>query len=178
MRIALAMILATSMFGACKKSAPPPEPAPDPGSAAPVAPVAPKVDRVVYDRLLGNVLQYTYDMIPLLASFDGDCSAQIERMKKFEPLVQKIRDDEVQMDANFEDRIKQHMRDHKDEIVAKIEAQLVAVKMTRPELEAKEADLKAKCASNPAYAAEMDRIGVMKKRRPTSEPQLSLPPQR
>lgn len=172
MRIALAVILAFTSFGACKKSAPAPEPAPDPGSAA----AAPKVDPAVFDRLQANILQYTYDMIPLLASFDGDCNAQIERMKKFEPIVQKIRDDEVQMDAGFEDRIKQYMRDHKTEIAAKIEAQLAAVKFTRPQLEAKEADLKAKCAANPAYAAEMDRIGVM--RRPVSHPQLELPPNR
>jgi hypothetical protein len=161
MRIALAVILA---FAACKKSTPP-DPTPDPGSAG-SAVVTPPVtdDPVVFKRLLDNTLEYTYDMIPLLASFDGDCAAQIERMKKLEPLVQKIRDDSEHVAPDFSDRIKQYMRDHKTEVVAKIEGQLAAVKMTRPELEAKEADLKAKCTSNLAYAEEMNRIGVMKKK--------------
>ena len=98
-------------------------------------------------------------MVPLLAAFDGDCTAQVARMKKLEPLVDRIRDESAKASPDYDAKIQQYVMDHKAEIVGKIDAQLAAAKLTRPQLEAKDADIKAKC-TGPDYAAEMQRIAV------------------
>ena len=166
MRTALAIVVALT---ACKKSTPAPEAKPEPvGSGSAVAP-APVVESAADVKLRDETMTYTFDMIPVLAAWDGDCTKQIERMKALEPLVQKIRDDEAVVAPGFDDRIKQYMRDHKAEVVDKIEAQLTAAKVTRPQLEAKDAEIKAKCTGQD-FADEMNKIGVMKKKSPTPTP--------
>lgn len=162
MRTALAIVLA---FAACKKSSAL-EAKPEPVGTGSAGAPAPAVDSAADVTLRDETLTYTFNMIPLLAAWDGDCTKQIERMKTLEPLVQKIRDDEAAVAPGFDDRIKQYMRDHKAEVVGKIEAQLVAVKVTRPQLEAKETEIKAKCTGQD-FADEMNKIGVMKKKSPT-----------
>jgi hypothetical protein len=160
MRFALVLCL---LIG-CKKDHQdaPAAPAPEPVA---VAPAAPAVDPAVLDRVTQETLEYTFQMVPLLASFDGDCAAQIERMKKLEPLVQKIRDDNALAGPDVDVKIKSYMRAHKDEVVAKMNAQLVAVKLSKEQLEQKDAAIKAKCGEDPAYKDEMNRIGVMRKKR-------------
>ncbi len=170
-----ALVLTFVLAAGCKKH----EATPTAGAAEPVAvaktppagepagmPVGSAAtagsDDAAFERLTRETLDYTYRMVPLLASFDGDCDAQIARMKQLEPLVQQIRDDEAAVAPDFNGRIKDYMQAHKAEVVAKIEEQLAAAHVTRPQLEAKEADIKAKCTS-PAFADEMNRIGVLKK---------------
>src|SRR3954463_3852140 len=151
-------VLILALLIACKKDHQdaPAAPAPEP--------VAVASDPAVLDRVTQETLEYTFQMIPLLAAFDGDCAAQIERMKKLEPLVQKIRQDNELAGPGVDVKIKDYMRAHKDEVVAKMNAQIAAVKLTKDQLEQKDAAIKTKCGSDPAYQEEMNRIGVMKKR--------------
>jgi len=166
MRIALLAALVFA-FG-CKKdheSAPVPAPLPAPtaqGSAATPAP-APS-DPAALDRATKEILEYTDQMIPLLAGFDGNCDHQIAAMAKLEPLVDKIRADTVAAGPDVDVKIKQYMQEHKQEVVAGINKQLELAKMSRADLELKDSDVKAKCGSDPKYQAEMNRIGVMKKK--------------
>jgi hypothetical protein len=165
MRIAL---LALLIVLGCKKdheAAPVPAPLPAPtGSAAAPAPAPAPTDPAALDRVTKEVLEYTDQMIPLLAGFDGDCDHQIAAMAKLEPLVDKIRADTVAAGPDVDVRIKQYMQEHKQQIVDGINKQLDAAKMSRADLELKDSDVKAKCGSDPKYQAEMNRIGVMKKK--------------
>jgi hypothetical protein len=154
MRLVLALLLVVS----CKKSSEQPPPPPSAPVAAPVV----AADDPGFPKLRDDIIEYTGSMIPLLAAFDGDCTAQIERMKKLEPLVDKIREETAKAAPDYDAKIRQYLTDHKVEVVGKIDAQLAAAKLTRPQLEAKDADIKAKC-KGADYAAEMDRIGIMKK---------------
>lgn len=163
MRIALlaALVLA---FG-CKKdheAAPVPAPLPAPGSAT--APAPAPADPAALERVTKETLDYTYQMIPLLAGFDGDCDHQIAAMAKLEPLVDKIRADALAAGPDVDVRIKDYMKEHKNEVVDAINKQLDLAKLSRADLELKDSDVKAKCGSLPKYQAEMNRIGVMKKK--------------
>lgn len=168
MRIALlaALVLA---FG-CKKdheNAPVPAPLPAPaapGSAVAPAPAPAPGDPAAFERVTKETLEYTYRTIPLLAGFDGNCDHQIAAMAKLEPLVDKIREDTAAAGADVDTRIKSYMMEHKQEVVDAINKQLELAKMSRADLELKDSDVKAKCGTNPKYQAEMNRIGVMKKK--------------
>jgi hypothetical protein len=163
MRIALLVTLVLAV--ACKKdheAAPVPAPLPAPGSAA-EPPPAP-ADPAVFERVTKETLEYTYQMIPLLAGFDGDCDHQIAAMTKLEPLVDKIRADTLAAGPDVDVRIKDYMKEHKQELVDAINKQLDLAKLSRADLELKDSDVKAKCGTNPKYQAEMNRIGVMKKK--------------
>jgi hypothetical protein len=154
------IVLVLCLLVGCKKDH---QDAPAAPSPEPVA-VAPAVDPAVLDRVTQETIEYTYQMVPLLASFDGDCAAQIERMKKLEPLVQKIRDDNALAGDGVDVKIKDYMRAHKDEVVAKMNAAIAATHLTKADLEQKDAEIKTKCGSDPAYNEEMNRIGVMRKK--------------
>ena len=160
-----ALLVALVLASGCKKdheAAPAPAPlAPATGSAP--APPAPS-DPAAVDRVTKETLEYTYQMIPLLAGFDGDCDHQIAAMAKLEPLVDKIRADTLAAGPGVDTKIKTYMMEHKQEVVDAINKQLDAAKMSRADLELKDSDVKAKCGSNPKYQAEMNRIGVMKKK--------------
>jgi hypothetical protein len=156
-------VLVLALLFACKKDHQDAAPAPEPVAVAPAPAAVP--DPAVLDRVTTETLEYTYQMIPLLASFDGDCAAQIERMKKLEPLVQKIRDDNALAGPDVDVKIKDYMRAHKDEVVAKMNAQIAAVHLTKDQIEQKDAEIKAKCGQDPAYQDEMNRIGVLRKKR-------------
>jgi hypothetical protein len=165
MRIALAIVVALT---ACKKSSAP-EAKPEPvGSGSAVA--APVVDTAGDVKLREEIMSYTLKMVPLLASWDGDCTKQIERMKQLEPLVQQIRDDEAKVSPGFDDRIKEYMMAHKSEVIGQMEAAITATKLTQAQLGANDAAIKAKCTGQD-YADEMNKIGVMKK-----NPSLPPPP--
>ena len=127
-----------------------------PAAPTPATPVA---DDPLFPKLRDDIMEYTGSMVPMLAAFDGDCTAQIARMKKLEPLVDRIRDESAKASPDYDAKIREYVQDHKLEIVGKIDAQLAAAKLTRPQLEAKEADIKAKC-TGADYAAEMQRIAV------------------
>ena len=165
----LAALVAPLWASGCKKdheAAPAPAPlAPAVGSAAAPAPApAAPADPAAFERVTKETLDYTYQMIPLLAGFDGDCDHQIAAMAKLEPLVDKIRADTVAAGPDIDTRIKTYMMEHKQEVVDAINKQLDLAKMSRADLELKDHDVKAKCGSNPKYQAEMNRIGVMKKK--------------
>jgi len=164
------LLVALVLASGCKKdheAAPAPTPlAPVTGSgAAPApAPAPAPADPAAFERVTKETLDYTYQMIPLLAGFDGDCDHQIAAMAKLEPLVDKIRADTLAAGPDIDVRIKSYMMEHKQEVVDAINKQLELAKMSRADLEMKDADVKAKCGSNPKYQAEMNRIGVMKKK--------------
>ena len=148
MRTALlaALVLA---FG-CKKdheAAPVPAPLPAPGSAT--APPPAPGDPAALERVTKETLDYTYQMIPLLAGFDGDCDHQIAAMAKLEPLVDKIRADALAAGPDVDVRIKDYMKEHKNEVVDAINKQLDLAKLSRADLELKDSDVKAKCGTNP-----------------------------
>jgi hypothetical protein len=159
-------LLATLVFVlACKKdheAAPVPAPLPAPPAAPTTAPAA--ADPAAFERVTKETLEYTYQMIPLLAGFDGDCDHQIAAMAKLEPLVDKIRADSLAAGPDLDVRIKSYMTEHKSEVVDAINKQLDLAKLSRADLELKDSDVKAKCGTNPKYQAEMNRIGVMKKK--------------
>jgi hypothetical protein len=166
MRIAL---LAALVFAfACKKdheAAPVPAPLPAAaGSAVAPAPAPAPADPAALDRVTKEILEYTYQMIPLLAGFDGNCDHQIAAMAKLEPLVDKIRADTLAAGPDVDVRVRQYMQEHKQDLVDAINKQLELAKMSRADLELKDSDVKAKCGTNPKYQAEMNRIGVMKKK--------------
>jgi len=167
MRTLLLAALVAALCG-CKKdheAAPAPAPlAPAAGSAAGPAPAPAPADPAAFERVTKETLDYTYQMIPLLAGFDGDCDHQIAAMAKLEPLVDKIRADTAAAGPDVDTRIKSYMMEHKQDVVDAINKQLDLAKMSRADLEMKDADVKAKCGSNPKYQAEMNRIGVMKKK--------------
>jgi len=167
MRTLLLAALVAALCG-CKKdheAAPAPAPlAPAAGSAAAPAPAPAPADPAAFERVTKETLDYTYQMIPLLAGFDGDCDHQIAAMAKLEPLVDKIRADTAAAGPDVDTRIKSYMMEHKQDVVDAINKQLDLAKMSRADLEMKDADVKAKCGSNPKYQAEMNRIGVMKKK--------------
>ncbi|MEO8840949.1 MAG: hypothetical protein ABI591_02465 [Kofleriaceae bacterium] len=172
MRTALAIVLA---FAACKKAAAP-EPKPEPvGSGSAVAVVAPPTGDTAADQTLRDeIMSYTFEMVPLLAAWDGDCTKQIERMKQLEPLVQQIRKDEAKVAPGFDDRIRQYMMAHKAEVVGNMQAAVAATKLSQAQLEAKDAEIKAKCTGQD-YADEINKIGVMKKQRPNPPPPSPTP---
>ncbi len=89
----------------------------------PKPPPAP-ADPAVFERLTKETLEYTYQMIPLLAGFDGDCYYQIAAMTKLEPLVDKIRADTLVAGPDVNTRIKDYMKEHKQEVVDAINKQL------------------------------------------------------
>jgi hypothetical protein len=155
-------LLATLVLGlGCKKDhEAAPVPAPLPAPSAPSAPA----DPAAFERVTKETLDYTYQMIPLLAGFDGDCDHQIAAMAKLEPLVDKIRADSLAAGPDLDVRIKDYMKEHKTEVVDAINKQLDLAKLTRADLELKDSDVKAKCGTLPKYQAEMNRIGVMKKK--------------
>jgi hypothetical protein len=168
MRIVLVAAL-VSVLG-CKKdheAAPVPAPLPAPvapGSAVAPAPAPAPANPAALDRVTKETLEYTYQMIPLLAGFDGNCEHQIAAMAKLEPLVDKIRADTLAAGPDVDARIKAYMMEHKQEVVDAINKQLDLAKLSRADLELKDSDVKAKCGSDPKYQAEMNRIGVMKKK--------------
>jgi hypothetical protein len=167
MRYALLVVLG---LAACKKSsAPEAKPEPVGSGSASVAPVAPIAETPADQKLREEIMTYTFDMVPLLAAWDGDCTKQIERMTKLEPLVQQIRDDEAKVEPGFEERIKNYMQAHKPEVVGKMQAAIAATKLTQAQLGAKETEIKAKCTGQD-FADEMNKIGVMKKKSPTPTP--------
>lgn len=159
-------LLATLVFVlGCKKdheAAPVPAPLPPPPTAPTTAPAP--ADPAAFERVTKETLEYTYQMIPLLAGFDGDCDHQIAAMAKLEPLVDKIRADTLAAGPDVDVRIKSYMMEHKSEVVDAINKQLDLAKLSRADLELKDSDVKAKCGTNPKYQAEMNRIGVMKKK--------------
>jgi hypothetical protein len=158
------IVLVLCLLVGCKKDHQdaPAAPAPEPVAVAPAP--APTADPAILDRVTQETLEYTYQMVPLLASFDGDCAAQIERMKKLEPLVQKIRDDNALAGPDVDVTIKSYMRAHRDEVVAKMNAAIAATHLTKDQLEQKDAAIKTKCGTDPAYNEEMNRIGVLRKK--------------
>lgn len=162
------LLAALVLASGCKKdheAAPEPAPlAPVAGSAEAPPPAPAPADPAALERVTKETLDYTYQMIPLLAGFDGDCDHQIAAMAKLEPLVDKIRADTLAAGPGIDVRIKSYMMEHKQEVVDGINKQLELAKMSRADLEMKDADVKAKCGSNPKYQAEMNRIGVMKKK--------------
>jgi hypothetical protein len=167
MRTALAIVVALT---ACKKSTPAPEAKPEPvgsGSGSVVAPAP--VDDAADVKLREEIMTYTTKMVPLLASWDGDCTKQIERMKQLEPLVQQIREDEAKVAPGFDDRIKQYMIAHKPEVVGKMQAAITATKLTQAQLAANDTAIKATCTGQD-YTDELNKIGVMKKTSPTPTP--------
>ena len=174
MRYALLIVLG---LVACKKSTPDPGATPagtGPGSAvAPATPTPPTAETPADQKLREEIMTYTFDMVPLLAAWDGDCTKQIERMKQLEPLVQQIRDDEAKVEAGYDARIKYYMQTHKAEVVDKMQAAIAATKLTQAQLGAKDAEIKAKCTGQD-YADEMNRIGVMKKS-PSPSPTPTTP---
>jgi hypothetical protein len=169
MRTALAIVLA---FAACKKSSAPEAKAEPVGSGSAVGSgivLGAPIDLAADTKLRDEIITYTMNMVPLLAAWDGDCTKQIERMKQLEPLVQQIRDDEEKTAPGYDARIKQYMMAHKAEVVGKMEAAIAATKLTKPQLEAKEAEIKAKCTGQD-YADETNKIGIMRKKSPSPTP--------
>lgn len=166
------LITAVLVLTACDRSSPKP-----PRSAEPAA-FAPAVSVTVHDagdgsagdavrqRLVGEVLEYTYDAVPVIAGWDGSCAAQIQRMKKLEPLVRKIRVDTMALGPDGTSQIKVALLPHKAETMAKLDRQLADLHLTRAQLESKERAMKAACGADPGFKAEMDRIGVFKKKTP------------
>ena len=161
-----------SLLAACGQDAPRTSPATAPTPTPPAVTAtadagsaAPAPDPTL-QRLVDETIDYTYKMVPLVASWDGSCSVQIQRMKQIEPLVQRIRDDTAALGPDANTQLKAALAPHKDEVTAKIEHDLADLHVTRAEVEAKDDAVKAACGNDPEYKAEMDRIGVFKKNKP------------
>lgn len=82
-------------------------------------------------RLVEDTIAYTYELIPLLASWDGSCAAQIRRMKKLAPLVQRIRDDTLAVGPEVASHIKDALQERKAEVMAKLDQQLAELHLTQ-----------------------------------------------
>ncbi len=158
MRIALAAVV---LFVGCKKDHKD-DPAQQTPVVAPGSAATPPNDPE-FLAMTQNILGYTSSMVPVLASFDGDCKAHVQRMLTLEPMALKI---SAYADAHpeFDGQMKAWMMAHRTEVGMKMEQAVIATKLSKLELGKKEADIKAKCASDPAFQDAMNRIGVMKKK--------------
>jgi hypothetical protein len=142
-------------------SDPTPAPATPAGSAKP-APPDPAVVQAVAD-----MAQYTVDMMPIMIPWDGNCDAHIKRMLAIEPFVKSLRDRAAALSEDQQAEVKRELGDHRDEILAKVDAQLAAANMRRADIDKREAEIKAKCGADARYQDAMDRIGVFKAKSPT-----------
>lgn len=150
----LRSLLVIGCLSACERAEPTP--------AAPPPVPADKLDGIVDDTLT-----YMDQLPPILLAFDGDCGAHATRLLALEPLVASIRkrsDELLAANPDSPQQLKDRLMTHKTATLAKLEEQLRAKGMTRADVEAKEREVKTKCAADPRVKDAMDRVGLFKKK--------------
>ena len=174
-RTSVLMLLA---LVACEKSATAPAPKPtEPehtaatgsgsGSSASVGGGSGEgVDRAAVDTMIDDMMAYTDQMLPLLVQWNGDCAAQAKRMMVLEPLALKIRAEgaPLEQDPAKRDAYRAAMAAKKPEVMAQVEKKLSAAGLKSSDLDRIEAEMKTKCANDPAYTEAMNHVGLRKKK--------------
>ena len=153
------VLVAAALLG-CGKPSPAPVPppvvaTPRPADAA-TDPLAP---------LIADTLAYTDKLMPIMLAFDGNCDAHADRLLVLEPLVTSIRARGEALDDAQRQEMRQRMMAMKDEVLAKVDAQLAALHASRDAVEAKDRAIKAACSDNARVKDAMDRVGVFKKKK-------------
>lgn len=118
------------------------------------------------DQFMADFLEYGERVVPMLAKFDGDCSAMADRLLTLEPLTKKIRAEGTALDQT---KIKQRAAESRDKIMQRYAELAKSLGMTTADIDKKEAEMKSKCASDPKWLDAQERTGLMKKKKPTSE---------
>jgi len=137
-------------LAACKKSSPASEPAPTDHD-------------VELSTLAADMVAYTKQLPTILQAFDGDCAAHATRLLTLEPQAQSIRGRAVALSPEDNKSVRARMAARKAEILAEIDADLAAKHLTRADIEAKEAAVKAACDTDPKVKDAMTRVGLFKK---------------
>ncbi len=154
---------------ACEKSTPAAKPTE--GSAADGSGSAvPSLDDIkLRDTIVADTIEYSFKTSPILLAFDGDCSRHADRLLALEPLAKKIRENTMRLMAGRADHsdtdVKAKLLEHKDEIMAKINDQLAAGHKTIADVEAMDAEIRAKCGDDPKVKDAMERTGVFKRKK-------------
>ncbi len=120
------------------------------------------------DSIVADTIEYGFKTPPILLAFDGDCSAQADRILTLEPLVKRIRHNTLQLLIGAPDGteadLNARFHERQDEVMAKITEQIVASHHTMAEVDAKEAEMSAKCRNDPKVKDAIHRTGVFKKK--------------
>lgn len=136
---------------ACEKSKPAPSPEP--------------VDHdTELSALAADMIAYTKQMPGILQEFAGDCPAHATRLLVLEPLARSIRTRAGALTPDETKSVRERIAARKVEILAQIDADLAAKHLTRADIEAKEAAVKAACDNDPQVKDAMDRVGLFKKK--------------
>ena len=143
-------LLVVALLGCSKKAEPPPGPAgPDPDIEA----------------FINDMKTYGDKTLPIMAGFNGDCGALADQMLTLEPLAQKIRGRSAALESK-QIAMKQRMGEVKGPMMQHYDEVLKPMGLTLADVEKKEAEIKAKCASDAKYHDAEERVGLMKKKSP------------
>jgi hypothetical protein len=120
------------------------------------------------EAVVADTLQDAERMLPVLASFDGDCDAYADKLLTLEPLVTSIRGHyaRMQRDPSAALLAKQLLAAHKTDELARLDQAVAALGTTRAALDQKDADVKRQCADNAHVQAAMAKVGLYKKDKP------------
>src|SRR5882724_8374426 len=118
------------------------------------------------EQFIADMKAYGDKSLPMMMKFDGDCGALADQMLTLEPLAQSIlkRGTEIQSSPDGEAKMKLRMRDEKAPMMKHYDDLLKPLGATMADVEKKEAEIKAKCASDARYHEAEERTGIMKKK--------------
>jgi hypothetical protein len=141
-------LLIVALLGCSKKTEAPPAPAgPDPDIEA----------------FINDMKTYGDKTLPMMANFSGDCGALADQMLTLEPLAQQIRGRSAALESK-QIAMKQRMGEVKGPMMQHYDEVLKPLGLTLADVEKKEAEIKAKCASDAKYHDAEERVGLMKKK--------------
>lgn len=115
------------------------------------------------DQFMADFVAYGDKSVVILAKFDGNCAATADQMLTLEPLAQRLRS---AGNTIGEAKIKGRAAGLKDTVMKHYEELLRPLGLTIADLDKKEAEMKAKCGSDPKWQDAQERTGLMKKKRP------------
>ncbi|MGE5185861.1 MAG: hypothetical protein ACM31C_27580 [Acidobacteriota bacterium] len=146
-------LLLAIIVAACEKAHDTP-PAPGSGSDA------------VVEGLLADMAAYGEKSLPIVVGFDGDCAKVADRMLTLEPLAKSIRDrtDQLEADPARHAAARDRMKAMKAGVIARYEAVLRPLGKTLADVDAKQAEMKDKCADDPRFRDAEQRTGLKKRK--------------
>ena len=150
------VLVASIVIAGCGKKA-------DDGAGSASSAAAPDPD---VEKFVAGMMEYGNKSLPMMMKFDGDCGAIAEQMLTLEPLAQSLRKlgTDLQADPDKSIKMKLRMRDAKGPAMAHYDEVLKPFGATMADVEKKEGEIKAKCASDPKYQDAEERTGLMKKK--------------
>jgi hypothetical protein len=128
------------------------------------------------DAIVTDTIAYTEKMMPMFASFDGDCNRFAETMLGLEPLATSVRAKMKELVAAGADarevaeEIDRRIKSQKEQVMPRIEAALARTGKTLKDFEVAAQQIETACAGDPKYADAKERVGLFKKRAAPAQP--------